>query len=84
MSKDQLIQVRKQALDLTLQGQTVETKSSDETYLADFDDSEGGMEDWSNTDQYAKYMEQTLSRSTETHKVKKPEAKKSKQEIEKQ
>ena len=64
---------------ITANGQPEKKTKDEETLLADFDDSEGGMLDWANTDQYAKYMEATLNKATETHKPKKVEVKKSKE-----
>ena len=41
------------------------TENKDEPYLQDFDDMNGGMDEWENTDEYARYMAQTTEAAEE-------------------
>jgi len=48
--------LRHQAISEVVQGKEKEKHVEDANALEDFDDADGGMDEWENTDQYAKYM----------------------------
>lgn len=62
MDPVEMRKLRHQAISEVVQSQSKETQvDTEDSALLDFDDTEGGMDDWDNTDAYAKYMDQVVS-----------------------
>ena len=75
----EVAKLRHQAISEVVQSQNKEQQvdQNDANTLLDFDDADGGMDEWANTDEYAKYMDQVVAaadRPKTKPLVKKPEA----------
>ena len=57
MAPEDKERIKREAIKQAMKSQGTENnKKEGEPYLADYDDDNGGMDDWDNTEQYSKYM----------------------------
>lgn len=84
MAPEDKERIKREAIKQAMKSQGPDTnKKEGDPYLADYDDDNGGMDDWDNTEQYSKYMMKITEQAEEHHSTKPKQPKLDKKKIEK-